>query len=256
MRRARATTSGPAEDATGGSGNDRIVGNDLGDRLHGGAGDDTIVGGKAEDRLEGNEGNDTIDARDGRFDSVDCGPGCDVVYADPGDSTENCEVAPDRDGDGTLNEQDCAPDNAAIHPGAGEIVGNAVDEDCKGGPQYLRVVSPVSYSTSRKGNAAKFTKFTVGELKTGDKVQIRCTSKSKGCPFSTKTITAKAGKRTVTVLSYFKKRYLKKGAVVEVRTTRPNEIGAVRRLTVVKNGNIKLELLCLAPGATKPSRCA
>ena len=86
MRPARATTWAPAEDATGGSGNDRIVGNDLGDRLHGGPGDDTIVGGKAEDRLEGNEGNDTIDARDGRFDSVDCGPGSDVVYADPGDS--------------------------------------------------------------------------------------------------------------------------------------------------------------------------
>ena len=77
-----------------------------------------------------------------------------------------------------------------------------------------------------------------------------------GAAMMQKTITAKAGKRTVTVLSSFKKRYLKKGAVVEVRTTRPNEIGAVRKLRVVKNGNIKLELLCLVPGATKPSRCA
>ena len=47
---------GQAEDATGGAGNDRIVGNDLGDRLHGGPGDDSIVGGKAEDRLRGQRG--------------------------------------------------------------------------------------------------------------------------------------------------------------------------------------------------------
>ena len=206
----------------------------------------------------GNEGNDTIDSRDGRFDSVDCGPGSDVVYADPGDTTENCEVAPDRDGDGTLNERDCAPDNPAVHPGAGEIIGNAVDEDCSGGPGYLRVVSPVSFSTNRdaRRNRAQFTKFSVGEVKPGDKIEIRCTSKSKGCPFTRKTVTGKAGKRTVSVLSSFKKRFLRKGAVVEVRTTRPNEIGAVRRLTVGKKGNIKLELLCLPPGATKPSRCA
>ena len=33
------------ETAIGGSGNDRIVGNNLGNRLQGGAGDDTIIGG-------------------------------------------------------------------------------------------------------------------------------------------------------------------------------------------------------------------
>jgi Ca2+-binding RTX toxin-like protein len=90
-----------AEEAYGGAGSDVIVGNDLGGRLHGGPGDDRISEGAAEDRLEGEEGNDTIDARDRRFDSVDCGPGFDTLLADPGDTGENCEIAPDRDGDGT-----------------------------------------------------------------------------------------------------------------------------------------------------------
>ena len=247
---------GTPESATGGAGNDRIVGNDLGGYLFGGPGNDTITAGRGEDRVEGNEGDDTIDTRDGRFDSIDCGAGNDTLFADPGDSASNCEVAPDVDGDGSLPPADCAPTDPAIHPGAGEIVGNAVDEDCSGGPQYLRVVSPVSFAYARdaKRSRVRFTRFTIGEVKAGDKLELRCTSKSKGCPFAVKRITG-GSKRTVNALSYFKQRSLKRGAVVEVRSTRTNEIGAVRRLTVGAKGAIKTELLCLPPGVTKPARC-
>ena len=242
------TISPDVEGGAGGAGNDVIVANAVGNRLSGNGGNDSITGG---------EGDDTIDARDGRFDSIDCGPGTDTVRADIGDTAANCEVAPDRDGDGTPNEQDCAPDNAAVHPGAGEIVGNAVDEDCKGGPQYLRVTAPLSYSTARKGNTAKFTKLTLSEIKAGDKIEVRCTGgKSKACPFSKKTQTGKAGKSKVNLVSLLKKRYLKLNAVLEIRVTRTNEIGRVVRLKVTKKGAIKQEGLCLAVGSTKPAKCA
>ncbi len=251
------TIGADVEGAYGGSGNDSIVGNGLGNRLYGGGGNDSIVGGSAEDRVEGNEGDDVIDTRDGRYDSVDCGPGTDVLYADPGDGATNCEIAPDRDGDGTLNEQDCAPDDAAIHPGAGEIVGNSVDEDCVGGPQYLRVSASVGYSASRRGNSAKFIKLTVNEIKAGDRIELRCSGgKRKGCPFTKKTRTGKAGKARVNLLPLLKKRYLKRNAVLEVRVTRPNEIGRVVRLKVGKRGAIKSEPLCLAVGAAKPAKCS
>ena len=248
---------GDVEGAFGGAGNDVIAGNGIGDRLIGNGGNDSITGGAGEDRIEGSEGDDTIDSRDGRFDSIDCGAGTDTLLADAGDAAVNCEIAPDRDGDGTLNEQDCAPDNAAIHPAAGEIVGNAVDEDCKGGPQYLRVSASLSYSTARRGNTAKFTKLTVNEIKAGDTIEIRCAGgKSKACPFSKKTQTGKAGKAKVNLLALMKKRYLKRNAVLEVRVTRPNEIGRVLRLKVGNRGTIKSEPLCLPVGATKPAKCA
>jgi len=251
------TVGADVEGAFGGAGNDVIAGNALGNRLTGNGGNDTITGGTGEDRIEGSEGDDLIDSRDGRFDSIDCGAGTDTLLADAGDSAVSCEVAPDRDGDGTPNEQDCAPDNAAVHPGAGEIVGNAVDEDCKGGPQYLRVSASLSYTTARRGNTAKFTKLTVNEIKAGDTIEIRCTGgKRKACPFSKKTQTGKAGKAKVNLLSLLKKRYLKQNAVLEVRVTRPNEIGRVLRLKVGKRGAIKSEPLCLPVGATAPSKCA
>lgn len=251
------TVGADVEGALGGAGNDTIVGNDLGDRLYGSGGNDTITGGAGEDRVEGNEGDDAIDTRDGRFDSIDCGGGTDTLYADADDGAVNCEVAPDRDGDGTLNEQDCAPDNAAIHPGAGEIVGNSVDEDCAGGPQYLRVSASLSFSTARRGNTAKFVKLTINEIRAGDTIELRCTGgKRKGCPFTKKTQTGKQGKPKVNLVSLLKKRYLKRNAVLEVRVTRPQEIGRVLRLTVGKRGVIKSEPLCLGVGLTKPARCS
>jgi hypothetical protein len=249
--------AGTAESAIGGAGNDRIVGNDAGGYLYGRSGNDSITAGRGEDRVEGNEGDDTIDTRDGRFDSIDCGAGTDTLFADPGDSAANCEIAPDVDGDGVLPPADCAPNDPAVNPNAGEIVGNNVDENCDGVAAYLRVASTASflYDRDKKRSRIRFTKFQITEVKAGDRIEIRCTSKRKGCPFTTKRVTG-GSKRTVNALSHFKKRFLKRGAVIEVRVTRPNEIGSVRRLTVGKKGAIKTEPLCLPVGATKPSRCA
>jgi serralysin len=48
------------ENATGGQGNDLILGNDVANELHGGAGDDVIAGGKGADTLWGGKGSDVF----------------------------------------------------------------------------------------------------------------------------------------------------------------------------------------------------
>lgn len=99
-------------------GDDRVVGHDAGERIEGGPGNDyleggkghdTIIGGPGKDVIFGDEttstcnpdfpescvryGNDVIDARDGEYDEVDCGPGMDRAIADPQDVVaQNCEV--------------------------------------------------------------------------------------------------------------------------------------------------------------------
>jgi Ca2+-binding RTX toxin-like protein len=246
------------EGVHGGSGADHVAGNEFDSRLRGGAGDDVIVAGPGEDRVEGDEGNDTIDTRDGRYDSVDCGPGTDVLLADPGDSAVNCEIAPDRDGDGVLDDADCAPDDPAVHPGAGEIPGNAIDEDCVGGPQYLRVLSSASFSVARraKRSQARFTRLVVREVQAGDAVEIRCRGgRRKGCPFTRRALTVRPGTTTVNVGRRLKRRDLHRGATVEIRVTRPNQIGRVVRLTVGRRGVVTSTGLCLPIGARTPGPC-
>ncbi|MFC7332785.1 M10 family metallopeptidase [Rhodocista pekingensis] len=53
------------ENARGGAGNDRLIGNAVANVLEGGAGNDTLTGGAGDDRLSGGAGNDTIDGGSG-----------------------------------------------------------------------------------------------------------------------------------------------------------------------------------------------
>lgn len=93
----------------GRGGDDKLSAFNLADIVDGGAGNDTIEGGFGDDTITGGPGrdminadvsgtschwiqcqmpygNDTVDARDGEADSVTCGIGADVVYADPQDT--------------------------------------------------------------------------------------------------------------------------------------------------------------------------
>ena len=123
--------SGGANDDSllGQVGNDRLAGDSGADRIWGGAGADhldggtgndqltasagsTVVGGDQDDRISlfddggpvpplavgaaprvrAGSGNDAVDTRDGRRSSIDCGPGRDRLYADPGDRAVGCET--------------------------------------------------------------------------------------------------------------------------------------------------------------------
>lgn len=85
--------SGGGEPLVGFSGGDETWGLAGDDVLSSGGGDDELYGGKGHDALLGGAGNDFIEARDGERDYVWCGPGDDVVSADPVDRvTPSCET--------------------------------------------------------------------------------------------------------------------------------------------------------------------
>ena len=56
-------------------------------------------------------------------------------------------------------------------------------------------------------------------------------------------------------LKRFLRKRLRAGTVIEVRVTKPNTIGAVKRLTVRRNRNPTITTRCLPPGAKRPARC-
>ena len=69
----------------GDAGDDHITGDRGFDHIAGGSGDDEIFGNLDPDTISGGPGNDRINVVRGDIDSVRCGPGHDVVFADPGD---------------------------------------------------------------------------------------------------------------------------------------------------------------------------
>jgi Ca2+-binding RTX toxin-like protein len=76
----------------GDAGDDHITGDRGFDHIAGGSGNDEIFGNLDPDTISGGPGDDRINVVRGDIDSVRCGPGRDVVFADPGDSVAgDCE---------------------------------------------------------------------------------------------------------------------------------------------------------------------
>ena len=85
---------GPGHDRVlGGAGGDRLEGDAGNDVLNGGTGDDELLGGGGLNRYVGGSGDDAINSANGSEEVVACGPGRDVVRADPRDRLSNCERA-------------------------------------------------------------------------------------------------------------------------------------------------------------------
>ena len=84
--------TGGADVIKAGRGNDWVNGGAGNDTIYGGTGNDILYGGPGADLIYGGTGNDTIHAADGVKDTIDCGLGHDVVYADRHDKVaKNCE---------------------------------------------------------------------------------------------------------------------------------------------------------------------
>ena len=76
----------------GGPGNDKLFGGAGNDKLIGGPGTDILTGGPGVNSYNGGPGDDVINARNGRKDSIDCGPGKhDLAIVDHADKVKNCE---------------------------------------------------------------------------------------------------------------------------------------------------------------------
>jgi Ca2+-binding RTX toxin-like protein len=76
----------------GDAGDDHITGDRGFDHISGGSGNDEIFGNLDPDTISGGPGNDRINVVRGDHDTVRCGPGHDVVFADPADRVaSDCE---------------------------------------------------------------------------------------------------------------------------------------------------------------------
>jgi hypothetical protein len=179
------------------------------------------------------------------------------VTADQQDSLTGCESVsvPDADGDGYV-AGDCDNADPARHPGAFEIIGDGIDQDCDGiDAPRPRLVHPVGldYSSFKHPRSVRLNFLTVREVSKGDRIEVRC--KGRGCAFRKKVRIGRAGHRLMRLTPLFKHRKLRRGVVIEIRITRPQWVGKYARIRVTRKLKMVLTTRCLPPGSSKPGAC-
>ena len=252
----------------GGFGLDTLDGGAGGDVLSGGEDRDTIAGGAGTDTLFGEGDDDSINAFDGEVDTVDCGASPDDdAQVDGNDSVTDCEfsrrgdvpVPVDVDGDGFVAGFDCNDANPAINPGATDIVGDGIDQNCDGFDEPVPFVDYGLSLTFSKATARgrKVTRLIVNELPSSHTVRVSCKAPrrfARRCPFTRSSKRPNAS-GAVTLTSLFRRRVLPPGTAIELQITAPGFNGRVRRFTIRAVGAVRDQRLCLTGTRRTPRPC-
>jgi hypothetical protein len=157
----------------------------------------------------------------------------------------------DNDSDGYPATTDCADFNNTVHPGAPEIAGNGIDDDCSGGDQPAKMpgVISVSWSVTTR-SLPKLGYMRVRDTLGGARVIVRC--RGRHCPFKQRVRTADSD-GNVSLTKLFRKR-LRSGVTLDVAITAPNTVGKVMRYRIKRGKLPRGESLCVPVGATKPQK--
>jgi hypothetical protein len=173
------------------------------------------------------------------------------------DVDEDCDGRPayNRDGDRYIAKPvgtDCDDTRKRVHPGAHDVRGNKLNEDCvDGAAPFLAPASVVHWKWAPAFSSIRLTKLYVEPVPKKTRIKVRCSGG--GCPLKTWSRTIRKRKGKVNLDRLFP-RPLPPGVTIDVQVTKPETRGTGRRFRTTA-GDLSATLLCNSPKKKRWKHC-
>lgn len=164
----------------------------------------------------------------------------------------------DADGDGVTAARDCNDGSAAVKPGARDVPGNGVDEDCAAGDaayRDLQVGVELTWTRRVGRSTTRIATLRLEGVRDGDRVALKCTGR--GCRKSanrTRTL-KKVKKGKVSLTGSVAGLTLEPKAKLTVSIARDEHVTRVVGYEIRRGKSPRKTTRCQAPGEKKPRSC-